>query len=161
MTNKIYIRNTQQNFKKRSLWRKESTWTHYATRHFTSIWPQGAAAAPTPGMQRDLIECNILWRGNPISVIKTFGKFTCPLCNRERMEIVKLNRTIPDKLINSCFLEIHGACHHKPRFHRYHEQTKQPPVRMSAKSAKKSPCWKSQTQQEEELSHSIQMGMNP
>jgi hypothetical protein len=90
-------------------------------RHFASIWPQGAAA-PTPGMQRALIECNILWSGNPILVIKTFGKSTCVLCNRERMEIVKLNRTITDKLINSS-LEIHGTCYHKPRFHRYHKQT--------------------------------------
>jgi hypothetical protein len=36
------------------------------------------------------------------------------------MEIIKLSRTIPDKIINSCS-RIHGACRHKPRFHRYHE----------------------------------------
>jgi hypothetical protein len=129
MTNKIYIGNTQQNFKKRmaghfqDVKKLMETAVHsdsYA-RHFASIWPRGAAA-PSPGMQRDLIECQILWQGNPISIVKTFGKSSCALCNRERMEIVKLSRTIPDKLINSCS-EIHGACRHKPRFHRYHEQT--------------------------------------
>jgi hypothetical protein len=77
-------------------------------RHFASIWPRGAAA-PSPGMQQDLIECQILWQGNPISIIKTFGKSSCTLCNRERMEIVRLSQMIPDKLINSCS-KIHGAC---------------------------------------------------
>jgi hypothetical protein len=37
------------------------------------------------------------------------------------MEIIKLLRKIPELLINSCS-KIHGACQHKPRFHRYHEQ---------------------------------------
>jgi hypothetical protein len=41
--------------------------------------------------RRDLIECNIIWRGSPILVVKTFGK-----CNRDQMEIVKLNRHIPE-----------------------------------------------------------------
>jgi hypothetical protein len=72
-------------------------------------------------MQWDLIKCNIFWQGNPMLVVKTFGKSTCALCNRERMDIVKLSRSIPDQLIKSCF-EIHGACRHKPMLHRYHEQ---------------------------------------
>jgi hypothetical protein len=76
--------------------------------HFTGIWPRGAAA-PLPGMQWDLIKCDILWKGNPISVVKTFGKTTYNLCNRERMEIVKLSRSTHDILINSC-LEIHDTC---------------------------------------------------
>jgi hypothetical protein len=89
-------------------------------RHFANIWPRGATP-PTPGMQRDLIKCNVLWKGNPISVVKSFGKSTCGLCNREWMAIVKISRKTPELLINSCS-EIHGACRHKPRFHRYHEQ---------------------------------------
>jgi hypothetical protein len=51
-------------------------------RHFTGIWPRGAAA-PSPGMQLTLIKCNIIWQGNPISVVKTFRKNTCAMCNRE------------------------------------------------------------------------------
>ncbi len=89
-------------------------------RHFAGIWPRGAEI-PSPGMQHNLIKCEILWQGNPISAVKTFGKNICSLCNREWMEIIKISRSNPDILINSC-LEIHGACHHKPRFHRYHEQ---------------------------------------
>ena len=89
-------------------------------RHFAGIWPRGAEI-PSPGMQRDLIKCEILWQGNPISAVKTFGKNTCSLCNREQIEIIKISRSIPDILINSC-LEIHGMCRHKPRFHRYHKQ---------------------------------------
>ena len=141
LTKKVYIGNTQQNFKKRMaghfqdvkrLMDKGEHSNSYA-KHFAGIWPRGAAA-PSPGMQRDLIECQILWQGNPISIVKTFGKSTCGLCNRERMEIVKLSRKTPDMIINSCS-EIHGACRHKPRFHRFHEQKSQ--VLMSARSAKK------------------------
>jgi hypothetical protein len=41
------------------------------------------------------------------------------------MEIIKISRATPDILINSC-LEIYGACHHKPRFHRFNEQEELP-----------------------------------
>jgi hypothetical protein len=43
-----------------------------------------------------MIKCEILWKGNPISVVKTFGKATCVLCNRERLEIIKISRSTPD-----------------------------------------------------------------
>ena len=131
-TNKIYIGNTQQYFKNRmrghfqdvkNLLEKGNHSDSYA-RHFAGIWPKGAAT-PTPGMQRDLIKCEVLWQGNPISIVKTFGKSTCGLCNRERMEIIKISRSTPDILINSCS-KIHGARQHKPRFHRYHKQTTTP-----------------------------------
>jgi hypothetical protein len=72
-------------------------------------------------MQHDLIKCEILWKGNPILVVKTFRKNTCALCNRERIEIIKISRTTPNILINSCW-KIHGVCRHKARFHRYHGQ---------------------------------------
>jgi hypothetical protein len=74
------------------------------------------------------------------------------------MEIIKISKATPDILINSCS-EIHGACRHKPRFHRYHEQDLTP-VLMIAKSVKKSP-WRPQTRSEEEPIESTQMGMNP
>jgi hypothetical protein len=100
---------------------EKGVYSDSCARHFTGIWPRGAAAQLS-GIHPDLIKCNILWEGNPISVLLTFGKSTCALCYRERMEIIKLSSlTIPNKLINSC-LEIHGMCRHKPRFHRYCEQ---------------------------------------
>jgi hypothetical protein len=127
-TNKIYIGNRQQHFK---MWMKGhfqdvkklmENGVHldsYAP-HFAGVWPRGAAV-PTPGMQHDLVKCEIIWQGNPISVVKTFGKNTCALCNREQMEIIKISRSTPNILINSCS-KIHGACRQKPRFHRYHKQ---------------------------------------
>jgi hypothetical protein len=126
MTDKICIGNTQQNFKKRmaghfqdvkKLKEKGVHLDSYA-RHFSGIWPRGAAA-PSSGMHWDL------WQGNPIWVVKTFGKSIFTLCNREQMEIVILSITIPYQLINSCS-ESHGACRQKPRFHRYHEQKESP-----------------------------------
>jgi hypothetical protein len=98
MTNKIYIGNTQQNFKKRMAGHfqevkklmEKGVHSNSYTRHFANIWPRGATP-PTSGMQRDLIKCNVLWKGNPIYVVKTFGKSPCALCNRERMAIAKIS----------------------------------------------------------------------
>jgi hypothetical protein len=60
MTNKIYIWKTQQNFKEKrmkghfqdikKLMEKGVHSDSYA-RHFTGIWPRGAASPPSPGMQ--------------------------------------------------------------------------------------------------------------
>jgi hypothetical protein len=127
MTNKIYIGNTQQHFRMRMKGHfqdikklmEKGVHPNSHAQQFAGIWPKGASA-PTLGMQRDLTQCNILWKGNLISIMKTFGKLTCNLYNTEQMEIIKLFRSSPDTLINSC-LEIHSTCHHKPRLHRYHK----------------------------------------
>jgi hypothetical protein len=49
------------------------------------------------------------------------GKSSCALYNRERMDIIKLSQSSLGSLINSCS-EILRVCHHKPQFHRFHEQ---------------------------------------
>jgi hypothetical protein len=81
MMNKIYIGNTQQHFKMRmrghfqdikQLVEKGVHSDSYA-QHFACIWPRGANV-PSSGMQCNLIKCEILWQGNPISVVKTFEK---------------------------------------------------------------------------------------
>ena len=63
----------------------------------------------------------ILWQGNIISCMKTFGKLSCKLCMQERIEIHKeleLEKSrLEWKLINSG-AELYGACRHIPKFHR-------------------------------------------
>ena len=61
---------------------------------------------------------DILWKGNPLAVVKTFGTRGCKLCARERLEILKMSYNNPQQQINKCS-EIYGACRHKPRFHRF------------------------------------------
>ncbi len=87
-TNKVYIGNTQNHLKTRmrghfqnvkELYKKGKTSDSYA-RHFAGVVPWGEPT-PTPGIQRDLITCEILWRRNPILVVKSFGKTTRVLCN--------------------------------------------------------------------------------
>ena len=91
--------------------RSDSYAKHFAEQlmNFSSLFPT---------LQRNSIECSIIWQGNPISAVKSFGTTNCSLCSRERLEILKTSRTNQNKLINSCN-EIYGACRHKPRFHRY------------------------------------------
>ena len=71
---------------------------------------------------RDLVEVEVLWKGNAISCGKSYGKLNCQLCMNERIAILeniregkRLNRDIS---INSNS-EIYGSCRHRPRFHRY------------------------------------------
>ena len=71
---------------------------------------------------REITKVSILWQGNPISSMKTFGKLNCNLCMMERLEIIKAARNdkLNDegKLINSSN-EFYGACRHRTKFHRY------------------------------------------
>jgi hypothetical protein len=73
---------------------------------------------PSNDKLRRLMKFQILWQGNPISCMKTFGKLNCALCMRERVEILRAHQQEKDKLINSN-KEIFGACRHKTKFHRF------------------------------------------
>ena len=59
---------------------------------------------------RAIVKTEILWQGNAISCMKTFGKMLCRLCMREKLEI---HNTLKDEkrkanLINSAN-ELYGA----------------------------------------------------
>jgi hypothetical protein len=123
-TSKVYIGNTQQYFKKRMqqhfndvkrLHGQGIKSDSYA-KHFAEQLSNFEEINPT--LQRNSINCSILWQGNPINVVKTFGTPNCALCNKERIEILKQSKRDPKSLINSCN-EIYGACRHHPKFHRY------------------------------------------
>jgi GIY-YIG catalytic domain len=121
---KFYIGNTQQHFKKRmqqhfndvKKLHKDGEKSDSYAKHFANQLSN--INNLTPKMQRNNINCKILWQGNPINVVKTFGTPNCALCNRERLEILKHLRKAPESLINS-HNEIYGACRHNPKFHRY------------------------------------------
>ena len=105
-------------------------------RHFASM-AYGATKAPTPGMQRDKIRCAILWQGNPLSAVKTFGKNSCKLCNRERMEIIKQASkpvSVGSQSTHEWKFMAPGATFHGSIGY----STRQQSVLMSAGSAKKS-----------------------
>ena len=72
---------------------------------------------PSPALLRDMVTFHLIWKGNPLSVVKTFGAPHCLLCQQERLNIFKWMRTKPDELINKCN-ELCGACRHNPAFHR-------------------------------------------
>jgi len=63
--------------------------------------------------------CNIIWQGNPISVVKTVATKNCALCAKERIAVLKQSRSNAQFLINSN----NGACRHRPHFHMYVKQT--------------------------------------
>ena len=72
---------------------------------------------------RKQVQCvEVLWKGNPLSCVKTFKSLTCKLCMKERFLIYEAKRNEEEEgtchLINSCN-KFYGACRHIPRFHRY------------------------------------------
>ena len=67
---------------------------------------------------RQLLNVEVLWKGNPICCTKTFGKNSCQLCMKERLSILNNLKNNPKETINSNS-EIFGACRHRPKFHRY------------------------------------------
>ena len=123
-TNKVYIGNTQQNFKQRMQQHFNDVQRLHKTGEKSDSYAKHFARELVNfekinnNLQRNSITCSIIWKGNPISAVKTFGTVNCTLCTKERLEILKLSRYKPHLLINSCN-EIYGACRHKPRFHRY------------------------------------------
>ena len=85
-------------------------------RHFANIFLQGAKIACQD--VRLKTQVGVLWEGNPISCMKSFGRLNFSLCMKEWLHILKRLCTDPTTLINSSN-ELYGACRHYTRFHRY------------------------------------------
>ena len=127
LCDKFYLGNTQQFYKKRmeqhfgdvanrvvSKTISDSYAAHFAT-HFDRDNP------PKPKDIRAISKFEVIWEGNPISANKTLGKMCCQLCARERLEILKISRSNKKSKLINCS-ELHGACRHNPKIHRYKEE---------------------------------------
>jgi hypothetical protein len=97
---------------------KSDSFANHFAGHFS-----GSDADATRPIVREMLKVEIVWKGNPIGCMKTFGSNSCNLCMKERLAILNMTRKNPKKLINSRN-EICGACRHKTRFHRFHRQPK-------------------------------------
>ena len=129
-TGKVYIGNTQQKVKKRmeahlgkvcNLANKNQHSDSFA-RHFASICQASDGNKLTRKDVRKYMTVEIMWEGNPITVMKTFGKPSCSLCMREKINILQSIRRNPKLTINTRS-ELYGACRHNTRFHRYTNYT--------------------------------------
>jgi len=84
--------------------------THFAT-HF-----RGESGIKL-GDVRKHMSVDILWEGNPITCMKTYGTNHCVLCMQERLAIMKKWKEDKTKLINHRS-ELYGGCRHQTTFHR-------------------------------------------
>lgn len=126
-TNKVYIGNTSQHVKTRiqqhirdtkdlvCKGKRSDSFAYY----FSKLVPPDTPRKEVN--QHVKLKIDILWKGNPLAVVKTFGTNCCKLCAKERLEILKLTRRYPDLAINKCS-EIYGSCRHKPKFHRFNQE---------------------------------------
>ena len=78
-------------------------------------WRPGTVSS---NLVRNQTNYSILWQGNPLSTVQTFGTPHCKLCSKERLEIYKRARFKRATLINER-TNLFEACNHKPSFHRY------------------------------------------
>ena len=123
-TGKKYIGNMQQHVKTRIQQHVQDTKrlvlsdkkSDSFANHFAKLVPEGTEKKDIKNFIKVKVE--ILWKGNPLSCVKTFGTKHCKLCSKERMAILNLTRKHPEMAINKCN-EVYGACRHRPRFHRF------------------------------------------
>ena len=123
-TGKKYIGNMQQHVKTRIQQHVQDTKrlvisdkkSDSFANHFAKLVPKETEKKDIKNFIKVKVE--ILWKGNPLSCIKTFGTKCCKLCSKERMAILNLTRKHPEMAINKCN-EVYGACYHRPRFHRF------------------------------------------
>jgi hypothetical protein len=66
-----------------------------------------------------MMKVKIIWQGNAISCMKSFGKLNCSLCICKRIEILHMIHQEEWNIINHHCNEIYGACRHITRFHRF------------------------------------------
>ena len=125
----FYIGNTQQHLKKRmnqhfievrSLVNRDLTSDSFA-KHFASHFQKNEKIATKD--VRAKVTMGILWKGNPISCSKSFGKLNCSLCMKERLLILKALGDKKEKRLINSNNELYGACRHKSKFHRYTNTT--------------------------------------
>jgi hypothetical protein len=80
--------------------------------HFASLVLEGTAKKDV----KDFIKVKVKSYG--MVTHKTFGTRSCKLCAKEWYAIIKLTCKTPNLAINKCNA-VHGACHHRPWFHRF------------------------------------------
>ena len=124
---KVYVGSTHQHLKKRmqrhhsdtiKMHKGQSTGSTAFARHFATQLQNFPVLTPT--IIRNFIDYSVLWRGNPLSSVKTFATPHCKLCSKERTEILKRARYKPHLLIN-IRTGLYESCNHIPQFHRFKE----------------------------------------
>ena len=124
LTGDVYIGSTHQHLKTRMQQHNKQAIRCHKTgtsatsfaRYFGTFFQNFEVLSPR--LIRNSINYSILYQGNPLSVVQTFGTPNCRLCSKERIEILKRSRHKPQSLINKR-QELYEACKHKPQFHRY------------------------------------------
>ena len=66
----------------------------------------------------------ILYEGNPLKMVKTYGSNKCILCMEERLAIFKESCRNKKKIINKRD-EIYTTCNHNVYFHHYSKNTEE------------------------------------
>ena len=82
---------------------------HFA-KHFTQ--------KPSPQQCREIMSFEIIYTVNHVGSMKTWGKSSCTICMKERIEIIDNSQRRYSRLINACS-EVYGAYRHIPIFHRF------------------------------------------
>jgi hypothetical protein len=88
--------------------------------HLSALIPPDTCKPISAPKVKELVpfDVEILWQGDPLTSVKTFGSNNCILCNAEKLQIMKGSNAGKNSIINQQN-EIYGACRHHARFHRF------------------------------------------
>ena len=125
-TGKFYIGSTAKGLKERmkghfnnvkKLLDGKENYSDTFARHFEKIYREKFKTDKHDITKlRILVTYEILWMGNPLSTVGTFGTHNCKLCSEEKLAILFGFSRKNCKMINKCG-EIYGCCRHKVNFH--------------------------------------------
>jgi len=107
LVNRIYLREKKDS----SSLTKHLAWPD----HWLDL-PQGEI--PTLHQLCEKLIFKVVYQGNPLSTVRSFGTSKCRICMQERIEFLKCSFDPSVKMMNSRS-EIHSMCLHKPEFHRF------------------------------------------
>jgi hypothetical protein len=74
---------------------EENIFSDSYAKHFGGMVPKGAQA-PTPGMQKNLITCSIIWKGDPITAVKTSARTPVNSAIEKEWQSSKLNTSLQE-----------------------------------------------------------------
>ena len=86
--------------------------------YFAAPFAKKFTQKPSPQECSEIMSFDILSTVNPMGSMKTWGKSSCTLCMKERIEIIDNSQKRYSRIINDCS-EVYGACRHITRFHRF------------------------------------------
>lgn len=100
--------------------KEKSTFQTHFCNHLNVLFPDGEKVRGAT--VRNMLEVEVLWEGNPLTMNRMFGTRSCRLCLEEKVEILKHLDKDPGMMVNTS-IELMRGCRHTAKLHRFVRST--------------------------------------